>query len=71
MQMLLVLTELHILGVSAHPDGPRSLVAFNLISLDDYTEKLMMTMTKGEDEIGFELQSIDNMYFLSSSSTKP
>lgn len=47
------------------------LTVYNLISLDDYTEKLMMTMTKGEDQIGFELQPIDNMYFLSSSSTKP
>lgn len=47
------------------------LTVYNLISLDDYTEKLMMMMTKGEDQIGFELQPIDNMYFLSSSLTKP
>lgn len=45
------------------------LAVYNLIRLDDYTEKLMTMMTKGEDQIGFELQPIDNMYFLSSSST--
>lgn len=57
-------------GVTAHPDGspPRSwLTVYNLISPDDCTEKAtMMTMMKGEDPLGSELQSVGNRFFVGS-----